>query len=72
MSALKEEQHESFKFSFSWGQNEDYSPGDSISVLRNCIKEVGGKVRLCDFGEGEVHAIKHIYIYIYILAEGFC
>ena len=56
MSALKEEQHESFKFSFSWGQNEDYSPGDSISVLRNCIKEVGGKVS----------------IYIYILAEGFC
>ena len=64
-----------FKFSFSWGQNEGYSPGDSISVLRKCIKEVGGKVSICDFGEGEVHAIKHIYIYFFFEEEeeeGFC
>ena len=64
-----------FKFSFSWGQNEGYSPGDSISVLRKRIKEVGGKVSICYFGEGEVHAIKHIYIYIFFFfeeEEGFC
>ena len=66
-----------FKFSFSWGKNEGYSPGDSISVLRKCIKKVGGKVSICDFGEGEVHAIKHIYIYIFFFEEeeeeeGFC
>ena len=36
--------------------------------LRNCFKELGGRsFYICDFGEGGVHTIKHIYF-----AEGFC
>ena len=34
---------------------------------RNCSRAVGGKVSICDFGEGGVHAIKHMFF-----AEGFC
>ena len=32
-------------------------------ALRNCSREVGGKVSqyICDFGEGGMHAIKHIF-----------
>ena len=30
-------------------------------ALRNCSKEVGGEGQyICDFGEGGVHAVKHI------------
>ena len=31
-------------------------------ALINCFKEAGGEGRYaCDFGEGEIHALKHIY-----------
>ena len=39
-------------------------------VLRNCVEEVGGKISICDFGEREEHAIKHIFFFSF--AEGFC
>ena len=36
-------------------------------ALRNCSKEVAGKdTYICDFGKGEVHAVKHIFV------ESFC
>ena len=32
------------------------------TALRNCSKEAGGEGRcVCDFGEGEIYAIKHIF-----------
>ena len=40
-------------------------------VLRNCVEEVGGKVSICDSGEREEHAIKHIFFF-FSFAEGFC
>ena len=45
------------------GQNEDYGLEDSIQVaLRNCSKVVGGGGQyISDFGEGAVHAIKHVF-----------
>ena len=54
---------------FYLGQNEDYSLGDSISDSSEELVQRGrgeGQYR-CDFGEGGVHAIKHI-----VLAEGYC
>ena len=42
------------------GQNEDCSPGESTSDSSEVLKEVGGKVNICDFGEGGVHVIKHL------------
>ena len=29
-------------------------------IAQKCPKEVGGKVNICDFGEGGVHVIKHL------------
>ena len=31
-------------------------------ALRKCSKEVGEDLYICNFGEGEVHAIKHIFL----------
>ena len=55
--------------SFIWGQNEDYSPGDSTSdssekLLQRDMRE--GQY-LCDLGEGRILAVKQIFF-----AEGFC
>ena len=49
------------------GQNEDYSPGDSISESsEKLLQRVWGQRQYrCDFGEGGVHAVKHI-----VFAEG--
>ena len=44
-------------------QNEDYSPGDSISDNSEKLLQryrVKGQY-ICDFGKGGVHAINHIY-----------
>ena len=47
LSTYKNAQHENCESSFTWEQNEDYSPGDSIHIaLRNCSKMVGGKVSI--------------------------
>ena len=48
---------------FYWGQNEDYSPGDSIldSSEKLLQRGRGEGQYICDFGEGDVHAIKHIF-----------
>ena len=48
------------------GQNEDCSPGDGTSDSpEKLLQRGGGTVRiyviLCDFGEGKIHAIKHIF-----------
>ena len=45
---------------FYLGQNE---PRDSISALRNCSREAVGEVHIyiCDFDEGGIHAVKHIF-----------
>ena len=45
------------------GQNEDCSLGDSISDSSEKLLQRGGGEGqyLCDFGEGGVHAIKHIF-----------
>ena len=50
-------------------QNEGYIPGDSISDSSEKLLQRGrGEGQyLCDFGEGGVHAIQHIFF-----AEGFC
>ena len=47
-------------------QNEDYSSWNTPQVaLQSCSKEagrwVGGGQYICDFGEGGIHAIKHIF-----------
>ena len=49
------------------GQNEDYSPRDSISDSSEKLLQRGrGKVSIhLIFMKGGLHAIKHIYIYIY-------
>ena len=46
---------------FNWVQNEGYSLGDNISDSSEKLLLRGrGKVSIFDFGEGRVHAIKHI------------
>ena len=53
---------------FYLGQNEDYSPGDSISdSSEKLLQRGGGKVRvLYDFSEGGTCSQAHI------LAEAYC
>ena len=48
---------------FYLGQNEDYSLGDSFSNSTEKLlpKDRGKGQYICDFGEGEIHAIKHIF-----------
>ena len=49
-------------------------------ALRNCSKEVGGALDICDFGEGGVRAIKHIFflnlfiilLFLAVLGLRFC
>ena len=46
------------------GQNEDYSLGDSISDSSEKLLQrsrVKGQC-ICDFGEGGIHAIEHIFL----------
>ena len=54
---------------FYLGQNEDYSLGDSISDSSEKLLQTdkGESQYICDFGEGQIHAIKHKFF-----AEGFC
>ena len=54
---------------FYLGQNEDYSPGDSISESSEKLLQRGGcgGQNIYDFREGGDHAIKHM-----IFAEGCC
>ena len=43
-------------------QNEDAAQETAPQrALRDCSCEVLGKVNICDFGEGDVHAIKHLF-----------
>ena len=36
------------------------------TALRNCFKEAWGKGQyICDFGEGGIHAINHIFFQVY-------
>ena len=62
-------QHESCKLSSIWGKMKTMARETAFPiVLRNCSKEVVGKGQdICDFGEGRVQAIKHIFF-----AEGCC
>ena len=45
------------------GQNEDFSPGDSISDSSEKLlqRDSGEGQYVCDFGEGGVHALKNIF-----------
>ena len=47
---------------FYWGQNEDYSPEDSISDSSEKLLQRGKEESqyLCDFGEGGVHTTKYV------------
>ena len=49
-----------------WGQNEDYSPGDSVSNSSEKLLQRGqGEGQcICESGDGEIHAIKHIFFQI--------
>ena len=50
---------------FYWGQNENYSLGDSISLSSEKVLQ-RGRVEgqyICEFGEGGTHAIKHIFFF---------
>ena len=64
----KKAQHESSEL-ICYVQNEDYSPGDSISDSSEKLLQRGGwgGQYICDSREGEDHAIKHR-----IFAEGCC
>ena len=55
-------QHESFEL-FYLRQNEDYSPGDSSSDSSEKLlqRDRGNGQHICDFGQGGVQAIKHIF-----------
>ena len=46
-----------------WGKMRSIAQETAPQIaLRNFSKEVGGRsVYICDFGEGGVHAIKHIF-----------
>ena len=60
----------SMRVKFYLGQYGDCSLGDSTSDSSAKLFQRGsGKKRyICDFGEGEVHAIKHFFF----LFAGFC
>ena len=59
----------SMRVKFYLGQYEDCSLGDSTSDSAAKLFQRGSRKRryIRDFGEGEVHAMKHI-----LFAEGFC
>ena len=48
---------------FYWGQNEDYSLGDSISESSEKLlpRGMGESQYMCDFSERGIHAIKHTF-----------
>ena len=48
---------------FIWGKMRTIAWDIASQIaLRNCSKEVGAESQyICDFGEGEVHVIKHIF-----------
>ena len=66
---LKNVQSESCELGFIWGQMRTIAREIVSHIgLRNCSKDggrgTGGEGRhqyICDFGEGRVHAIKHIF-----------
>ena len=68
---LKIAQCESPRFSFIGHRLRTIAQETAPQIgLRDCSKEVaggGGDQCRCDFGEGGVHAVKHIF-----LTEGFC
>ena len=51
---------------FYLGQNENYSPGDCTSDSSEKLLQRGKREDqyLWDFGEGGVHAIKHIFLQV--------
>ena len=58
-------QHENCELRFICGQNEDCSPGDSTSDSAEKLlqRDRGEGQYIDDFGEGEIHAIMHIYFF---------
>ena len=52
------------------GQNEDCNLGDSISDSSEKLLQRGGGEGhyLCDFGEGGIHVIKHIFFLLKVSA----
>ena len=46
-------------------ENEDYSPKDSTSDSSEKLGVGGGQGQyICDFGEGGIHAINHIFFQV--------
>ena len=62
MLTEKNAQRESCELSFIWGKMRTIAWETSFQIaLRNCSKRGRGEGQYtCDFGEGGVHAIKHI------------
>ena len=61
---LKNAQRESCGLSFIWGKMRTAPREIAFQIaLRNCSKEAGEGQYICDFGEGGVHAMKHIFFY---------
>ena len=65
---FKKMQCESCGSSFIWGKMRTIAWETAFLIaLKNCSKDVERKgIKIYDFGEGGVHAIKHIFL------EGFC
>ena len=66
---LKHTQCESCESSFIWDKMRTIAWETAFLIaLKNCSKDVGRKgIKIYDFGEGGVHAIKHIFF-----SEVFC
>ena len=66
----KKKKHDSWVIFYS-GQNEDYSPGDSISDSSEKLLQTGnGEGQfIYNFGGAGIHAIKHIY-FAYFFSTG--
>ena len=52
-----------FILTFYWGQSGDCGPGKSTSDSSEKLLQKGREecLYICDFGEGGIHAIKHIF-----------
>ena len=64
--SLKNARHENCELHFIWGKMKTLAQETAFQIaLRNCSKEVGVGwdvlQYMCDFGEGGIHAIKHIF-----------
>ena len=62
-------QLERCELSFIWGKMTATRETAPQLALGDCSKEVVGKVSMCDFGEGGVRAIAHLFHKRYVSAS---